>query len=358
MNEISELEEIFEIVKSLTSALDLDTLLKRISEAAERLTNSSASSIMLVDEDKQHLYFKTVGGEKGNIIKKIKIKIGEGVAGNVALTKKSEIINDVSQDKRFLTTIDQQSGFKTKSILAVPILYLNDEKTEVIGVVEVLNKKEDTGFTENDKKILENLASLASVAIMNAKISEEQRNFFNFTTELIVSAIEIVRSKPQGFYWRVAQTATKIAKLLGLDSKMEDYKNIYFGSLFHDIGYLSNRFKLDMEKSEDVIEKAKVERLHVVIGVEMVRGISLFKNILPIIKYHHENYDGTGYPEGILGEKIPLGARIVAVAEYIEEMKFNSLSEAQIINLLKQNKATKFDPSLAEIAIKMLSETF
>ncbi|MFN3550904.1 MAG: hypothetical protein ACK4WJ_03755, partial [Endomicrobiia bacterium] len=79
----NKLEEIFEIVKNLSSTLDLDTLLKRIGDAAEKLTDSEASSIMLIDEDKKHLYFKTAGGEKGTVVKKIKIKLGEGIAGNV-----------------------------------------------------------------------------------------------------------------------------------------------------------------------------------------------------------------------------------------------------------------------------------
>ncbi|MEN3013212.1 MAG: GAF domain-containing protein [Endomicrobiia bacterium] len=351
MSKSKEFEEIFEIVRDLTSTLDVDTLLKRISEAAEKLTNSTASSIMLVDDDKQHLYFKTAGGEKGSIVKKIKIKIGEGIAGSVALNKKSEIINDVSKDTRFLATIDQQSGFKTKSILAVPILYSINNRTEVIGVLEVLNKKDAGGFGEEDKKMLENLASLASIAIMNAKIWEDQRNFFNFATEFIISAIETIRSKQKGFYWKIAQTATKIAKKLGLEPSMEEYKNIYFGSLLHDIGYLSSKFK-----SDNGIEKVNLEKLHVIIGAEMVSNISLFKGLLPTIKFHHENYDGTGYPEGLSGDKIPLSARVISLAEYIEELKINFLDKNQIISLLKQNSNIKFDPSLVEIAINILSE--
>jgi len=88
MSEIAKLEEIFSIVKSLSSTLELDAVLKRIGDAAEQLTNSEASSIMVVDDDKQHLYFRVATGEKVAILKKMKVKIGEGIAGNVALTKK------------------------------------------------------------------------------------------------------------------------------------------------------------------------------------------------------------------------------------------------------------------------------
>lgn len=356
MTEINKLETIFEIVKNLSSTLDLDALLKRIGDAAELLTNSEASSIMLVDEDKQHLYFKTAGGEKGSAVKKVKVKIGEGIAGNVVLTRQSEIVNDVSQDKRFTGTIDQQSGFKTRSILAVPmIISTYDGGSEVIGVVEVLNKKDPAGFTEEDKKLLESLSGLASVTILNAKFSENQRNFFTTITEIIVAAIETVKPKYMGRYWKMTQMATIIAKMLGVEPKSEEYKNIYFGTLLHDIGYLSPKLKLDMDSANDVIQRAKSEQLHVIIGAEMVSKINLLKSVAPIIKHHHENYDGSGYPDGLAKENIPLGARIVSVVEYIEELRINNVNKDQFVEMISKHKGTRFDPQIVDIAVQILS---
>ncbi|MCX7716261.1 MAG: GAF domain-containing protein [Endomicrobia bacterium] len=355
MTEINKLETIFEIVKSLSSTLDLDALLKRIGEAAELLTNSEASSIMLVDEDKQHLYFKTAGGEKGAIVKKIKIKIGEGIAGNVALTKRSEIVNDVSKDSRFTGNVDQQSGFKTRSILAVPmIVSSSDGSSEVIGVVEVLNKKDAGGFTEEDKKLLESLSGLASMTILNAKFSENQRNFFTTITEILVSAIETIKPKYIGRYWKMTQMATMVAKRLGVEAKSEEYKNIYFATLLHDIGYLSAKLKLDMESTYDVLQRAKIEQFHVIVGAEMLSKINLLKNVAPIVKHHHESYDGSGYPEGLSGENIPLGSRIIAIVEYIEELRMNNTNEEQIIEMLKKYSGIRFDPQVVNVSIELL----
>ncbi len=355
MSYIDKLEEFFEIVKSLSSSLDLDVLLKRIGDVAERLTNSEASSIMLIDEDKQHLYFKTAGGEKGTAVKKIRIKIGEGIAGSVVLTKKSEIVNDVSKDPRFTGTVDQQSGFQTSSILAVPmIINTIDSGEEVIGVIEVLNKKEPTGFTEEDKKLLESLAGLAAVSIVNAKFSENQRNFFTNVIELIVSAIETVRPKYIGRYWKMTQMATLVAKKLNISPRSKEYRNIYFGTLLHDIGYLSAKFKLDLENVDNVLQRAKIEKSHVIIGAEIVSKITLLKNIASIIKHHHENYDGSGYPDGLKDEEIPLGSRIISVVEYIEELKLNNVKTEQIIQYLTQHNGTKFDPKIVEIVKEII----
>ncbi|MCX7956291.1 MAG: GAF domain-containing protein [Endomicrobia bacterium] len=355
---LDNLDEIFELLRNLSSTLDLDVLLKRIGEIAEKLTSAEASSIMLVDDDKQHLYFKTAGGEKGSVVKKMRIKIGEGIAGEVALKKLPEIINDVSKDKRFLSTFDQESGFKTRNILAVPILMLTDDKQEVLGVVEVLNKKNEGFFTEEDKKLLENLASLASIAINNAKKSEDQRNFFNLMVELLVSAIETVRTRYVGYYWKVAEYSTKIARKIGLEPKTEEYRNIYFGSLLHDIGYLSVELKIQMDNLNDLVEKTKIKQRHIFFGVEIANKINLFKGIVPIIKYHHENYDGSGYPEGLIGEKIPLGARIIAIARFIHEVSICNADKFTIIDSLQKYSGSCFDPELVKIAIEILTTEY
>lgn len=125
--------------------------------------------------------------------------------------------------------------------------------------------------------------------------------------------------------------------------------------MFHDIGYLSNKFKLDVRRA-DITEKAKVEKLHVVAGAEMISNVSLLKNVMPIIRFHHKSYDGSVYIEGISADEILLGARIVALVEYIKELNVNCLDKTQIINLLRQNSSKKFDHHLVELAIKILSE--
>ncbi|MFN3550903.1 MAG: HD domain-containing phosphohydrolase, partial [Endomicrobiia bacterium] len=260
-----------------------------------------------------------------------------------------------SKDPRFTGKVDLQSGFKTRSILAVPMLITGQENNiEVIGVLEVLNKKNNQEYNEEDKKLIESLAGLASVTISNAKFSENQRNFFTNITEIMVSAIENFKSKSAGIYWKIAQTATMIAKMLNIDTKSEEYKTIYFGSLLHDIGYLSSKLKSEIETA-NILERNKIEQKHTLIGAEIVEKINLLKNISPIVKYHHENYDGSGYPEGLKGEQIPLSARILAVAEYVEELKINNLSKEEIIKLLQQYSGTKFDPEIVKIVTNILS---
>jgi len=349
LNEI--LKELFEIAKSLSSTLDLDTLLKRIGDAAEKLTESEASSIMLLDEDKKHLSFKVATGEKSGIMKTLKVKVGEGIAGTIAQTKESLIINDVSKDKRFANSFDKSSGFKTRSILGVPLL-IGDE---LIGVAEVLNKR-NGDFNEDDKEILQSLASLASVTILNARFSEDQKNFFIYIIEIIVQAIESRDPKITGHTWRVAQISTAIARAFGIEK--EEYKNIYFGALLHDIGYLVGSKTMDLGQGIYGIQHTDLDKQHSLFGWEMVRKINILRNAAPIVKYHHENFDGSGYPEGLKGEEIPFGANIVALAEYVDELKIIGYSNEKIYEMVKLNRSKKFRPDIVDLFInkKLLPE--
>jgi|YNPBryBLVA2012_1023415.scaffolds.fasta_scaffold00230_17 HD-GYP domain-containing protein (c-di-GMP phosphodiesterase class II) len=350
--DIDRLQEIFEIVKSLSSTLELDALLKRIGEAAERLTDSEASSIMLLDDDKRHLYFKVATGEKVAVLKKIRVRLGEGIAGAVAVSKKAEIINDTSKDPRFTGRVDMQSGFSTRSILAVPISFGDDHR--LIGVAEVLNKRGNGQYTVRDQRVLESLAGLAAVTIMNAIFNENQRNFFVNMTELLVSAVETVRPRYTGRYWRMTKLATLIGREMGLDSSDEEYRDIYFGSLLHDIGYLSPRFSTELEGAAGIMERAQAERAHVAIGSDMLAKINLLKSVAPVVRHHHEAFDGTGYPDGLKGKDIPTGSQIIAVAEFVEELRMSGAADEEVIRQLDAQSGRRFDPDIVRIAREVL----
>src|SRR4029077_2233151 len=130
---------LFNLAKNLASTLDVDALLKRIGQSAEQLFSCEASAIMLLDTDGKHLFFKMATGEKGGMVTKFRIKVGEGIAGWVADKREPLLVNDVSKDNRFTGQHDEASGFKTRSALCVPMMTGGD----LIGVAEVLNKKTD-----------------------------------------------------------------------------------------------------------------------------------------------------------------------------------------------------------------------
>lgn len=344
------LKEIFEIARSISSVLDVDTLLKKIDLAAEKLLDSEASSIMLLDDDGQTLSFKVASGEKGGMIQKMKVKVGEGIAGSVALDKKPLVVNDTSTDPRFTGKMDKSSGFVTKSIICVPMFF----EKQLVGVMEVLNKKGGAAFSDGDLTMLESLASLAAVSINNAKMAEDSRNFFVNMIEILISAIESRDSKLAGHSWRVAQLSTSIGRQMGMED--QEYKDLYYGALLHDIGLMNARNDITITDGIITSKDKNPEMNHPKIGAEMIRNVNLLKGASVIIRHHHENFDGTGYPDNLAGDAIPAGARIVALAEAVEEMRMSGFTEEKIRQMLKLGQETRFDPQVVGIYLKDFSE--
>jgi len=148
---------------------DIHSLLSRIMESATRLSDAEASSLLLMDKEKATLSFEVALGSKGAEVQKYTVKLGEGIAGWVAQNNKSLIVNDVQNDKRHMSSIGEEINYKSKTIMAVPMRI----KDDCIGVLEVINKTEESGFSQDDLEWLEIFANQAALAIVNAKNMEE-----------------------------------------------------------------------------------------------------------------------------------------------------------------------------------------
>ncbi len=165
--------ETFYNVHSLISVItDLDTLLERVLDEGKRVADTEACSLLLYDEHRDDLYFQVVLGESGDSQKlkqKIRLKLSEGIAGAAATTREAVIVQDVKRDSRFFKDADKVSKFKTRNILAVPLV----DHGRLVGVIEVLNKLDGDDFSETDLRIMEMFASLVATAITNARLIEE-----------------------------------------------------------------------------------------------------------------------------------------------------------------------------------------
>jgi Nif-specific regulatory protein len=144
---------------------DVHGLLTRIIDSATKLCDGEASSLLLVDWEHQELYFEASVGETGSDVKQYTVKLGEGIAGWVATHNKSLIVNDVENDKRHSRTIARNTGYESKTMLAVPMRI----KDRCIGVIELLNKKNGKYFSQEDLEWLEIFANQAAITIQNAQ---------------------------------------------------------------------------------------------------------------------------------------------------------------------------------------------
>lgn len=158
------LELLLEVGRLLSSKLELGELLTSVLELSTKVVDAESASLLLLDEKTEELYFDVALG-LGPDAAKVRLKLGQGIAGSVAKSRKPEIINAVRQDPRWSPAMDQQSGFVTRSILAVPMMI----KGRLVGVLEAINKR-GGDFGEADRLAFEAFASQAAVAIDNARL--------------------------------------------------------------------------------------------------------------------------------------------------------------------------------------------
>jgi hypothetical protein len=340
--------ELFSIAGSLNSTLDLDFLLEKIGASAERLLDSEASSIMLVTDDKKSLYFKVAGGDAGSKLKTMTLPIGKGIAGWVAQNRKPEVVVDSSKDPRFAGQFDKASGFVTRSLMAVPMIF----RGELVGVAEVLNKRRGR-YAPSDLNLLTSLASLASIAITNARIMQDQKNFFSHVLEILVASIETAKPEMTGHPHRAARLACSLARALGFEEY--DYRMVYYAGLLHDIGYVGFRNRRILA---DLGIAVPSEPQHPVVSVRMLEGIRILEGALPLIRHHHEAFDGTGFPGKLAADAIPPGARILALVEALEELRMSGLDGPALFDRAKaeasSGRGTRFDPEAVDAALELL----
>ena len=162
--EREKFRSIQQIARAVGSTLDLDQLLHLIVGKITELMEADRSTLYVMDESRTELWTKVLQADE---IREIRLKLGEGVAGWVARTGETVKIPDAYQDKRFQREVDQRSGYRTRSILCTP---MKDNLGQIIGVVQVLNKKSGESFTDEDRELLEALVSQASIAIENSQL--------------------------------------------------------------------------------------------------------------------------------------------------------------------------------------------
>jgi GAF domain-containing protein len=164
--ETGRFKRLVHVATQLNSTLNLGDLLQLIMTSAAQLLGAETASLLLLDEETHELVFEVVVGGPASHLAKHRLSRGEGIAGWALDRREPVLVEDPRQDQRFSSQIEELTGFKTRNLLAVPLLV----KERAIGVIEVLNKVADSGFDTVDLEVAQVLASFAAVAIDNASL--------------------------------------------------------------------------------------------------------------------------------------------------------------------------------------------
>ncbi len=364
-----KIEELFSVSEQLNNINDLELLLEQILYNARTFTNADAGTIYLLEGEKLHFSYcqnDTLSKRDqfynkqtySNATLPVNFK---SISGYVALMKEPLVIDDayaINGEYPFLFNrqYDDLTDYRTKSILTVP-LYTNFGK--VVGVMQIINAKDKNGevisFTESDKIFVSFFATSASVAIEKAKMTREM-------ILRMIKMAELRDPKETGTHVnRVGAYSVEIyqqwAKSRGVSDE-EIYKTkdiLRISSMLHDVGKIA--IPDAILKKTGKLDDAEYS----IMKTHTFAGADLFKNNFShmdemsydVAFSHHERWDGKGYPNGLRGEDIPVGGRIVAIADVYDALISKraykeSWDESEVIDYLRENAGSQFDPDMID----------
>lgn len=218
---------------------------------------------------------------------------------------------------------------------------------DYLGAIFVRRSAADKPFDAFDREMLSVFAEQAVTAVKNLQFNEEHE-------QVILGSIKSIGhflKKKGGWGMTHPPAYTRIVQMLGRQLKVsrEGMRSLEYASLLHDIGVIDVPFAILSKRGSLTSREFKIIRRHTAHSVALIKPVAFLKPVLPIILYHHEKYDGTGYPSGLKKEQIPLGARIIAVADAFEAMVQERPYRAPVgvdaaIGEIERNSGTQFDP--------------
>ena len=230
-------------------------------------------------------------------------------------------------------------------------------KGETKGLIFTGPKITAEDYSEYDLDMLMFIANSAGIGMENARLLKELHKTYVSTLKTMVSIIEAKDAYTRGHTERVAGYAMAIAREMRLDES--ERRNVLFGALLHDIGKLGVVDAIIHKKGKLTDDEWEALKVHPVVGAEIVERMEFLTGVSEIVRHHHESWDGRGYPDGLVAHAIPLGARIVAVADAFDAMTTDrsyrrALSTEQAIQRLEAGAGVQFDPTIVRLFVAFL----
>lgn len=356
------------IGQAVAAEKNIDKLIQTIAEETKEAIQADRCTVYLYDKDTDELWSKVALGLGST---ELRFKSNKGLAGHVFQTGETINIKDAYSDSRFNKNVDKETGYKTKTILCMPIKNIEQE---IIGVFQVLNKI--TGyFTEEDEDLLVTIGSSAGISLENAtlfarqeELLKEQKKIFDSFISTLGASIDARDKITSGHSTRVRMYSTLIAEAFNLPQ--EDIEIIQKAAALHDIGKIGIRDSVLQKEGKLTPEEYQHIQQHVEITHNILEKINMsdeFKLITEIACSHHEKYDGTGYYRHLKGEEIPFGGRILAVSDVFDAITSkrhyrDKMPIVKVISILIGDSGTHFDKNVVDkfLSIKLdkITEVF
>lgn len=348
---INELNILTQASREMSTVIGIDNLLSLVLELINKIVDSEYSLISFIDKDNDSLEIKASNGLEKESLEKMNLQVEEGISDWVAQRGQPILVSDYKNDIRFIKFKDIHP-FNIKNVLSVPFL----GKKDVIGVLTLYNRIGKPEFSNEDFQILTALAGQLGTSIEVANlyetISESYKNFIL----VLANAIEARDQYTRGHIERVTKFAKSTAEEMGWDE--EKIKEIEMGGILHDIGKIGVPDNILNKTDRLTKEEYEVIKTHPIIGRNMLKSMVSFDPAISYILYHHERYDGNGYPFQLKGTDIPSGGRIIAVADSFDAMTSDrpyrkGMDTKEAVLELEKNSGSQFDPDIVNAFIRL-----
>jgi response regulator RpfG family c-di-GMP phosphodiesterase len=337
----------------LSGRRELQSLLDAIVDRAGTLLGTSMGGLYLMDRSR--LLLTVARGKLEPFIGR-SIAVGEGAAGQAVEERRAVIVEDYSTwpDRAAL-----YAGTDIRSVVAVPIEW----RDEILGALHV-EHPEPAQFAGEEAELVTLFAEQAAVAIANARLidglkdaAEELTASYDATLEGWVRALDLRDQETEGHTQRVTELTLRLACAMGLNG--DELRDVRRGALLHDIGKIGIPDRILRKPGPLTTEEHAIMRRHPEFARDMLEPIAHLRPALAIPYSHHERWDGSGYPEGLAGDEIPLAARIFTVVDVYDAMHSNrpyrqGLPRNRIVAYLRENAGSKFDPMVVEAFLEVL----
>lgn len=314
-------------------------------------------SLMLLDKGVNKLLIKASYGIEEELARKVELAIGEGIAGRVVKEGNPIFVIDVDRMTSLPllgTDFYSSDSFISAPLkLSIPIKY----RKETIGVINISNKRGGGSFSEEDLDFISLLTSQASHAIENARMFDEQKKTHFEVITALADVLEAKDSHTGSHSNRMYNYAMQIGEKLGLSAAEKE--RLSYVAILHDIGKIGIPESILQKPSKLTDEEFEIMKSHPIKGAEILKRVSFLVPVAPLIRHHHERFEGNGYPDRLKGEEIPIQSRIVSIIDAYDAMTSDrpyrkSLGMEWAIGELKRCAGTQFDPQIVEIFISIL----
>jgi putative nucleotidyltransferase with HDIG domain len=272
-----------------------------------------------------------------------------GVNGRVARTGRAAMVNDTRLDSDYLS---RNPGTDPGSELSLPIPVAGS----TWGVMN-LEQQHRGAFSEDDLLLAHVVATQLGAAIHRCQLVAELEGAFLTTIGVLADAVELQDAYTGEHSNEVAELAVRVGQRLGLGG--DELERLRYGALLHDVGKIG--VPGELLRKPGPLTPLERERMneHTAIGARMLERIPFLAPVAPLVRAAHERYDGTGYPDGLAGAEIPLGAMVIATCDAYHAMTSDrsyrrALPRAEAIAELRAHAGTQFDPAVAGALIAEL----